>query len=186
MNKNLGDAIIEISAARMTGVLSVSIKNDNNQLKFFFREGTVYHVTYSGCRNLECLIRLGALEVERGFFILGAKMDVPQPTTIRTEDIITKVKNLNKIIAWGDDAASSSSRGSGAALVNGSDLARLEEELLTMLGPVGGIVLERALQECGVQKGGAIPKQAFRALVQTISRQIPEEHQKKILALFAF
>jgi len=180
MNKNLGDAITEISTARMTGVLSVSIKNDNNQLKFFFREGTVYHVTYSSCRNLECLVRLGALEVERGFFILGAKMEVAHPITIRTEDIITKVKNLNKIIAWSDSAVSSSSEGSG------SDLARLEEELLTMLGPVGGIILDRALQECGVQKGGAIPKQTFHSLVQTISRQIPEEYQKKILALFAF
>ena len=186
MNKNLGDAITEISAARMTGVLSVSIKNDNNQLKFFFREGTVYHVTYSSCRNLECLIRLGTLEVERGFFILGAKMEVPNPITIRTGDIIAKVKNLNKIIAWGNEAAASSGQGSGAALVNGSDLARLEEELLTMLGPVGGIVLERALQERGIQKGNAIPKQTFHSLVQTISRQLPEEHQKKILALFAF
>jgi hypothetical protein len=186
MNKNLGDAITEVSAARMTGVLSVSIKNDNNQLKFFFREGTVYHVTYSSCRNLECLVRLGALEVERGFFILGAKMEVAHPITIRTEDIITKVKDLNKIIAWSDSAVSSSSEGSGVALASGSDLARLEEELLTMLGPVGGIILDRALQECGVQKGGAIPKQTFHSLVQTISRQIPEEHQNKILALFAF
>lgn len=186
MNKNLGDAITEISAARMTGVLSVSIKNDNNQLKFFFREGTVYHVSYSSCRNLECLFRLGALEVERGFFILGAKMEVPHPITIRTEDIITKVKTLNKVIAWGDNAGSTPSQGSGVALVSGADMVRLEEELLSMLGPVGGIVLDRALQECGVQKGGAMPKQAFRALVQTISRQIPEEHQKKILALFAF
>jgi len=57
--------------------------------------------------------------------------------TIRTEDIITKVKNLNKIIAWSDSAVSSSSEGGGAALASGSDLARLEEELLTMLGPVG-------------------------------------------------
>jgi hypothetical protein len=55
-----------------------------------------------------------------------------------------------------------------------------------MLGPVGGIILDQALQECGVQKGGAIPKQTFHSLVQTISRQIPEEHRKKILALFAF
>lgn len=186
MNKNLGDAITEISAARMTGVLSVSIQNDNNQLKFFFRDGTVYHVTYSNCRNLECLIRLGAMDVERGFFILGAGMEVAHPITIRTEDIITKVKNMNKVIAWGDGAGSSPSQGGGAALASSADLVRLEEELLAMLGPVGGIVLDRALRECGVKKDGAMPKQAFRSLVQTISRRIPEEHQKKILALFAF
>lgn len=186
MNRNLGEAITEISAARMTGVLSVSIKNDNNQLKFFFREGTVYHVTYSNCRNLECLIRLGALEVARGFFIPGVKMEVPHPITLRTEDIIAKVTDLNKVIEWDDRAVSSSSQGSGVALADVSDLARLEEELLAMLGPVGGLVLDRALQECGVQKGGAMPKKTFHSLVQTISRQIPGEHQKKILALFAF
>jgi hypothetical protein len=48
-----------------------------------------------------------------------------------------------------------------------------------MLGPVGGIILDQALQECGVQKGGAIPKQTFHSSSKRYPDRSPKNIRKK-------
>lgn len=186
--RDLADIIDTLHREQQTGVLSVSVKSDNNQLKFFFREGTVYFVTYSSCRNLECLIRLGSLVADRGFFLPGAKVDTPHPIALSTPGIIERVRSLKKMIEW----SSAATAGAGAAgtagqtLVSGDQIAKLEEELLSLLGPVGAIVFEQALQASGVAQGASLPKRAFHDLVLAISQQVPEEQRKQFLAMHAF
>lgn len=190
MEKNLADALADIALAKKTGVLSVSVRNDNNQLKFFFRDGGIYHVTYSGCRNLECLIRLGALDMERGFFIPGVKMDGPHGITLGTGDIIEQTRKLGKVIQWTPEGTAggrpASSAPGGEQTVNGSAFQRLEEELLSLVGPAGAIVYDHACSACGVTPGTVVPRKTFQLLVQTIAKQIPEDRQKLFLAKFAF
>ena len=188
-SRDLADIIESLHREQQTGVLSVSVRSDNNQLKFFFRSGTVYYVTYSTCRNLECLIRLGALTAERGFFLLGAKVDTPHPITLSTKDIIDQVRKLNKTIEWNAAAVTAGggpSSVSGIAMVTGDQLAKLEDELLAMIGPVGAIVFEQAIEACGISRGAVIPKKTFQELVQAISRQIPDEQRKQFLSMHAF
>jgi hypothetical protein len=188
-SRDLGDIIASLHGERQTGVLSVSVRNDNNQLKFFFRDGNVYFVTYSTCRNLECLIRLQLLVADRGFFLPGAKVDAPHPITLSTADIIDRVRGLKKTIEWEAGAGSAgtgTSGASGVATVSGDQVARLEEELLAMIGPVGSIVFEQALQSCGVPRGAPMQKKAFMEFVQTIARQIPDEQAKRLLSMHAF
>jgi len=110
-SRDLADIIETLHRDRQTGVLSVSVRSDNNQLKFFFRSGTVYFVTYSTCRNLECLIRLGSLVADRGFFLPGAKVETPHPITLSMPDIIEQVRALKKTIEW--SAADVSPRAGG-------------------------------------------------------------------------
>jgi hypothetical protein len=188
-SRDLADIIDSLHRDQQTGVLSVSVRTDNNQLKFFFRSGTVYFVTYSTCRNLECLIRLGSLIADRGFFLPGAKVDTPHPITLSTADIIDRVRSLKKTIEWGAAAASAgagTSDASGQAAVSGDQVAKLEEELLSMIGPVGSIVFEQAIQASGVPRGASVPKRTFQELVQAISHKIPEEQRKQFLAMHSF
>jgi hypothetical protein len=187
-SRDLADIISSLHREQQTGVLSVSVRSDNNQLKFFFRSGTVYYVTYSTCRNLECLIRLGALTAERGFFLLGAKVDTPHPITLSTADIIDQVRKLKKTIEWNAavSAGGDPSSASGVAMVTGDHLSKLEDDLLAMIGPVGAIVFEQAIQACGISRGAAIPKKTFQKLVHAISQQIPDEQRKQLLSMHAF
>ena len=188
-SRDLADIIEALHRDRQTGVLSVSVRSDNNQLKFFFRSGTVYFVTYSACRNLECLIRLGSLVADRGFFLPGAKVDTPHPITLSMADIIERVRALKKTIEWSAVDVSPRAGGPDApdtATVTGEQVAKTEEELLSMIGPVGAIVFEQAMQSCGITRGAAIPKKTFQALVQAISRQIPDEQRKQFLSMHAF
>jgi hypothetical protein len=189
ISRDLADIIDSLHRERQTGVLSVSVRSDNNQLKFFFRSGTVYYVTYSTCRNLECLVRLGALTAERGFFLLGAKVDTPHPITLSTKDIIDQVRKLNKTIEWNTADAAGGGRPSavsGVPMAAADQVSKLEDDLLASIGPVGQIVFEQALQSCGILRDVAIPKKTFQELVRAISQQIPDEQRKKFLSMHAF
>lgn len=185
---NIGDVIAELHQGGKTGVLSLSIRDDNNQLKFFLQDGAVYHVTYSTCRNIECLIKLCSLKVEKGFFLPGAKVDVPHTIVLRTEDIIDQVKNLGKVISWAGTGGRDGRQApaNDAVMISGPELHRLEEDILDLIGPAGSLVLERAFTECGIQKDAAISKMKFAALVRTVSRQIPEEQRKKLFVKYSF
>lgn len=188
-SRDLADIIDSLHREQQTGVLSVSVKSDNNQLKFFFRGGTVYYVTYSTCRNMECLIRLGTLTAERGFFLLGAKVETPHPITLSTADIIDQVRKLKKTIEWNASSASAGggqSAVSGVAVVTGDRVSELEDDILSMIGPVGAIVFEQALQSCGISRGSSIPKKTFQELVHAIARQIPDDQRKQFLSMHAF
>jgi hypothetical protein len=99
------------------------------------------------------------------------------------------VRTLKKTIHWtATDAAAGGgpSAVSGIAMVSGDQLSKLEDELLAMIGPVGALVYEQAIQACGVSRGAVIPKRTFQELVHAISRQIPDEQRKQFLAMHAF
>lgn len=186
--QDLSDVLDNLHRSRSTGMLSVSLKHDNHQLKFFLRDGVVYVVTYSSCRNLECLVSLAGLETERCFFIPGTRIDASQPMTLPMIDVISRVRKLGKIVQYADTAAGSASGSSAAApaagIANDADLGRMEEELLSMVGPIGGMIFEQALQSCNVSRGAVMPKTIFNHLAQTIALQLPEEHRKLFLAKF--
>jgi hypothetical protein len=187
--KDLADVLTELSHRKSTGVLSISVKSDNNQIKFFFRDGRVYHVTYSTCRNLECLARLVGLEVDQGFFLPGAKVDIPHQIALKTEDIIEQVRQLHKMVRCCETGAASNpsqATKSAPAYLNSSHLMRLEDEVLTLIGPVGAIVFERALAECGTKRGTSLPVKTFQALVHAIAREMPDDQRKALLVKFAF
>lgn len=185
MDKDLADILQELSTEKRTGVLSISIRGDNNLLKFFFRDGAIYHVTYSACRNVECLIRLRALAVDKGAFMQGARVDAGHAITIATNDIIEQVRKLEKTIPWGLGAGAPAAA-AAESLMNHADLQRLEEELLSMVGPAGSIIFEQASGALGVSRNTPIRKRLFHDLVHAIARQIPEEHRTLLLSKFAF
>jgi len=183
--QDLADILENLYRTRQTGVLSVSVKHDNHQLKFFIRDGSVYVVTYSSCRNLECLVNLGRLETERCFFLQGTKIDAIQPITLPMPDLISQVRKLRKIVQCSDADASEKNAALGpAGIADDTDLSRMEEELLTMIGPIGGMIFDQALQSCNVTRGAVMPKKIFQRLAQTIALQLPEEYKKSFLAKF--
>ena len=93
MEKNLGEVIEEISAEGKTGILSISVKNDNCLFKVFFRNGNIYHITHGTCRDSECLYKIPALDMDAGFFMSGAQVEIKNADMPVTQDIIKEAKN---------------------------------------------------------------------------------------------
>jgi hypothetical protein len=193
MPKPLADVIAEISRSGSTGILSVSVKNDEALLKIFFRGGSIYHITHGTCRDMECITKLPGLDIERGFFIPGARVDLSDHTIPPTEEVISQIRNTGKMVRWEESASSrmESSREAGTArtgsqetIVDAGTLARMETELVNIAGPIAPILLSNAYSKCNIKKGVPITTLEFRRLIAIVSERLPEEQKASFAARF--
>jgi hypothetical protein len=194
MPKPLADVIAELSRSGGTGILSVSVRNDEALLKIFFRGGTIYHITHGTCRDMECITKLPGLDIERGFFIPGARVDMPDQTLPPTEELISQIRNSEKIILWEESATSrmDSSREAGpsrtggqGAIVDAATIARMETELVNIVGPIAPILLANAYNKCNIKKGVPITTLEFKRLIALVSEKIPAEQKGAFIARFS-
>ncbi len=194
MQKPLADVIAEINRSGSTGILSMGIKNDASLFKIFFRAGAIYHMTHGTCRDTECLAKLSGLDFDSAFFMLGARVDMPDQAMPRTDEIIAQVRTSGKTVRWDErpgsrtdisqEMASKSSVSPGTA-VDARTLAGMEEELLNIAGPVAQMVLSSAYVKCNLEKGSPITRTDFKRLVETASEGLPEEQKSAFVAKFA-
>jgi len=194
MQKPLADVIAEISRSGNTGILTIGVKNDPSLFKIFFRAGAIYHITHGTCRDMDCLIKLSGLELEAGFFMSGARVEIASQMLPHNDEIIAKARLSGKMILWdertsaGTDIsgeAASKKRVSQETPVEVSTLMRMEEELLNIAGPVAQMVLDGAYGKCNLKKGAPIKRSDFKRLVETVSEGLPEEQKKTFVAKFA-
>ncbi len=193
MQKPLADVIADISRSGNTGILSIGVKNDPSLFKIFFRAGAIYHITHGTCRDVECLIKLSDLDLEAGFFMSGARVEIPGQTLPRNEEIIAKARTSGKMIQWDVRPAAGTDTSREAVpkkpvsqetLVEVSTLMRMEEELLNIVGPVAQMVLDNAYGKCNLRKGAPIKMLDFKRLIQMVSEQLPEEQKKAFIEKF--
>jgi hypothetical protein len=189
MQKNIADIVSEICEARVTGILSLSLKEDSALFKMFFRNGSIYHITHSTCKDRECLMRIGEHKFLTGFFMPGAQVDshqngAPGPSN----EIILMFKKANKTIEWSGQwdgrARPSGNESISTTIVESGIIARVGEELVNIAGPVGPMVLVQAYDSCGLNPGQPITKPEFQRLLQAISGKLPEEQKKPFLKKF--
>lgn len=194
MQKSLADVIAEISRSGNTGILTIGVKNDPSLFKIFFRAGAIYHITHGTCRDMECLTKLSGLDFEAGFFMSGARVEIPAQTLPRNEEIITKARTSGKMIVWDERTAAGTDTSGEAASkkpvsqetpVEVGTLMRMEEELLNIVGPVAQMVLDSAYGKCNLKKGAQIKMSDFKSLIKLVSEQLPEEQKKAFVAKFA-
>ncbi len=194
MQKPLADVMAEISRSGNTGILSVGVRNDASLFKIFFRAGAIYHMTHGTCRDTDCLAKLSRLDFESAFFMDGARVDMPDQTLPRTNEIIGQLKTSGKMVRWderpgsrtdiSDEMAANRSVSQGTA-VGARTLADMEEELLNIAGPVAQMVLNSAYDKCNLRKGAPITRIDFKRLVETVSEGLPEEQKKTFVEKFA-
>ncbi len=195
MQKPLADIIAEINRAGSTGILSIGVKNDPSLFKIFFRTGAIYHMTHGTCRDTDCLAKLSGLDCDLAFFMAGARVDMPDQKALpRTDEIIGRLKTSGKMVRWderpgsrtdiSDEMAPNRSASQGTA-VDAHTLARMEEELLNIAGPVAQMVLNSAYVKCNLEKGSPITRTDFKRLVETASEGLPEEQKSAFVAKFA-
>jgi hypothetical protein len=195
MPKPLADVIAELSRSGGTGILSVSVRNDEALLKIFFRGGTIYHITHGTCRDMECITKLPGLDIERGFFIPGAHVDMPDQTLPPTEELISQIRSSEKVIRWEESAASrtdNSSREAGPSksgfqegIIDVGTIARMETELVNIVGPIAPILLANAYNKCNIKKGVPITTLEFKRLIALVSEKIPAEQKGAFIARFS-
>lgn len=188
MQRNIADIITEICEAKVTGILSLSLNNDSSLFKVFFRDGTIYHITHSTCKDHECIARIPGHNFVTGLFMPGAQVDIQNGLPMSNQEIIASVRKAGKTIEWGGrwDGSQRPAQDGGiiSTLVDTSVMNKMAEELLNTAGPVASLVLANAYTSCGLKEGQRITKTEFHRLVKTISGQLPDEHRESFLKKF--
>lgn len=190
MDKNLAELITELNRAKKTGILALSVKNDSALFKFFFRDGVVYHLTHGTCMDTECLTRLPSCTFDAGMFMPGAQIEAKDKAVPRTEDIIARIKAAGKTVRWDErpspraDKTTSAPPSPPRPSPDVFTCELLEAELVNIVGPVAGMVLESACNICNIKKGAPISPADLRRLVDTIGQRLPEEQKALFLEKF--
>jgi len=194
MQKPLADVIAEISRSGSTGILSLGVKNDSSLFKIFFRAGAVYHMTHGTCRDTDCLTKFSGLDFDSGFFMSGARVDMPDQALPRTDEIIAQIRNSGKTVRWEDSSgartdisAEVAARRSSSpdSIIDAGTLARMEEELLNIAGPVAQMVLDSSYSKCNLKRGTPIRKLDFKRLIEMVCEGLPEEQKTAFISKFS-
>lgn len=189
MQKNIADIVSEICDARVTGILSLSVKNDTALFKIFFRNGAIYHITHSTCKDRECLTKISEHLFLTGLFMPGAHVETHQNgSSIPSDEVIMIFRRTGKTIDWSGQwdgrARTSGKEGISTTIVDSGIIEKMEEELVNIAGPVGPMVLAQAYDSCTLKSGQPITKTEFQRLVQAIGGKLPEEQKKPFLKKF--
>jgi hypothetical protein len=150
MKTALSEFIAEINRTRKSGLLSITVKGANTQLKMFFREGEVYHVTCGHVKGAECLAQATEIEFAECFFMPEVSLNVHDGNLPPLADIIRFFKTAGTAVEIRQpDGKAAQPAGPGAAGI--SDFAGIREELKTALirqiGPAGGKILSKVIEE---------------------------------------
>ncbi|MEK6697517.1 MAG: hypothetical protein AABZ10_00600 [Nitrospirota bacterium] len=100
MEKVLADVLQECHEKKKTGALYISvIAASENLVRFYFKDGEIYHLTYGPVKDRECLDILDCYDFGRIIFFTGLKapdaaaLDLP-PTPAIIASLRTKAKKV--------------------------------------------------------------------------------------------
>lgn len=187
MERKLSDILIEISRTKKTGILSIGVKNDSSLFKFYFRDGTIYHVSHGTCKDMDCVNRLDSLSLDKGFFHLGATVNILKPSFPSTDEIVARVRTMDKTIKWASGSTAAKTLEMAADMTEENPPATMdavEQELINIVGPIAPMLIENAYRAMNIRKGQAVTPPQLMQLIVNISEQLPEEHRDAFLARF--
>lgn len=148
----VSEIVSDIHQNRKTGLLSITIRGDNNQFKIFFKDGEVYHITCGGQKNTDCIKNFIDLDFSACFFVPGVKLDVVNANLPATSDIIQifKAKGTAVEIKEPDGRAHQTSA-AAPVVADFQKIQRIREELkvafIRQIGPAGGKILSKIIDE---------------------------------------
>jgi hypothetical protein len=149
MKTGLSEFIAEIYEGRKSGLLSIAVKGANTQLKLFFREGQLYHVTCGSVKGKECLAQAVGQEFSQYFFMPEVSLNVQDGNLPSLADIIQFFKAADKAVEVPAHSGTGGSRPPGAQTAGVSAAAQenIKLALVRQIGPAGAKVFSRTIEQ---------------------------------------
>jgi len=153
MEMTLSEVVADINRNKKTGILSVAIRGDDkNLLKFFFKDGNVYHLTCNIQKDTDCLSQCDTLDFSSCSFLPNAKSEATNQSSNMppTSEIIQILKKKNVSIEVTNLGAKTAPAGRIGAAATG-DFFKIREALkvafIRQIGPAGDKVLAKIIDE---------------------------------------
>lgn len=171
MKKNLADVVDSLFKAKSTGLLTISFSSEKNLLKFYLRNGEIYHISFGFKKGIECLNEIALRQPVSYNFISQISIDITSNDIPSTEDIIKNLKGMNKFVASSD-----------SSIIQSSDFQKIKEGIKTALirqiGPIGGKITEKYITEKWIPSEPP-SKEDFLRLVDMLKDEIEDPQSKK-------
>ncbi len=149
MKTGLSEFIAEINRSGKSGLLSIAVKGANTQLKLFFREGQLYHVTCGSVKGKECLAQAVGQEFSQYFFMPEVLLNVQDGNLPPLADIIQFFRAADRAVEVPAHSGTGGSRPSGAQIAGVSAAAQenIKLALVRQIGPAGAKVFSRTIEQ---------------------------------------
>ncbi len=96
-SKLLADVLQELNTGKKTGALFISVTEaSENLVRFYFREGNIYTVSYGPLKDKECLDILDCYSFNKIIYFEGLKSPQASSDLPSTADIISMIRKGGK------------------------------------------------------------------------------------------
>jgi hypothetical protein len=171
MKKNLADVLESLFEDKKTGILSITVSSEKNLYKFYFKNGQIYHLSSGFKKGKACLNDFLEKEPVSCSFVPQVSVDIISNDIPSTEEIIKKLKKMNRFVSFGDDASAES-----------SDFIKIKEglkvALIKQIGPIGGKIVEKIIQEKWTPSSPPV-KEDFIKLIDLLKDEIDDPLSRK-------
>lgn len=149
MKTGLSEFITEINRSGKSGLLSIAVKGANTQLKLFFREGQLFHVTCGSVKGKECLAQAVGQEFSQYFFMPEVSLNVQDGNLPPLADIIRFFRASDKAVEASSFPETGGSRPPGAQTAGVSAAAQenIKLALVRQIGPAGAKIMSRTIEQ---------------------------------------
>ncbi len=170
MKKNLSD-IKNLFQTKSTGLLTVNFESEKNLLKFYLKNGQIYHISFGFQKGRRCLDEIASRQPISCNFIPQISIDITSDDIPSTEDIIKNLQDMNKFVGFAD-----------SSFVQSSDFQKIKDAIKTALirqiGPIGGKITEKYMSEKWLPSQPP-SKEDFLNLIDMLKEEIEDPQSRK-------
>ena len=95
--KVFADVLQDFHEKKKNGALYVSVAvASENLIRFYFRDGEIYHLSYGATADRECLDILDCYDLDKAVYFDGMNSAVASSTLPRTRDLISAIRRTGK------------------------------------------------------------------------------------------
>ncbi|WP_353683359.1 hypothetical protein V4D30_05655 [Thermodesulfovibrio sp. 3907-1M] len=171
MKKNLADIIENLFKIKSTGLLTVNFSSEKNLLKFYLKNGEIYHISFGFQKGRRCLDEISFRQPVSYNFIPQISIDITSNDIPSTEDIIKNLQKLDKFVISSD-----------SSFVQASEFQKIKDDIKTALirqiGPIGGKITEKYINEKWVPSQPP-SKEDFLNLIDMLKEEIEDPQSKR-------
>ncbi|HHW20699.1 hypothetical protein [Thermodesulfovibrio thiophilus] len=170
MKKNLADIIESLFENKSTGFLSIVLNSEKNLIKFYFKNGDIYHISFGFKKGAQCINELLSKEPQQCNFIPMITVDMTSDDIPSTEKIIEMLRDMNKFINITE------------AMSPSADFGKVKEglkiALIKQIGPIGGKLIEKTIQEKWMPSSPP-SKEDFLKLIDMLKDEIEDSSGRR-------
>jgi hypothetical protein len=180
-NMNLKKIIWPYKEKKNSGLLSVKVEGQEHLLNIYFNLGIIVGLSMGTLKNEACLDILSNCHPMNAIFMQGYK--TPNFVTVDNASINNKLEVL--FAAYPITGSTKTGSDAQTVSVSATDLHKLEDEFIDIMGPIGRMILNTSYLELGYHLGTDMPSSMFSRLIDGLRGELPSQHQSTFTAKYA-